>query len=348
MVTWAIVQARISDRTRSLLEASTHLVQGLEPSKIDTIRLGSGDKEFNLKRNENHFVVVQKDNYPAESADINNIISSCMDIKVEELFTDNPSNHKDLGVTEEEANSVIKFFTPDTELLVGIIVGKSKDQGSGTFVRVIPGNKVYVTLEHPWIKDQVMDYVNKNIAVVDRKDIEFVTVSSSNGTYKLKSKDDGEGTILENIPTGKKLKDDDSKNVFTALNTLNFKDVMKYSATDTGLTFNKEFVCGMEDSTLYTIKIAQKDDKSYITFHTEFTDKTPVTKEQGVVESEEELMKKEAKLLAQEKAEKMSTRHKNWIYEIDENDAKNITKELSELFEEENKEEAEGKPETNS
>ncbi|MCR4289944.1 MAG: DUF4340 domain-containing protein, partial [Candidatus Scalindua sp.] len=237
-----------------------------------------------------------------------------------------------------EASSVIKFFKQESELLVGIIIGKVNDQGRGTFVRVIPGNKVYVTLDRPSVKDQAMNYVNRDIVTVDRKDIESVTVSLSNETYKLRSGDDGEEILLDNIPTGKKLKINDTKNVFTALNNLRFEDVMKNSVSEAGLVFNKKYVCNLKDSTVYTIKIAQKGDKTYITCYTEFSDKTHVTKEKGVVESEEELKKKEAKLLAREKAQKMSTRHKGWIYEIAEYDAKNLTKQLSELFEEETKE----------
>ncbi len=338
MVAWAIVQAQISNKVRSSLEASTHLIQGLDPSKIDTISLGTGDKEVTLKRSDNRFVVANKDNYPAESTAINDLLSSCMNIKVEELFTDNPSNHKDLGVTEEGAINVTKFFQQDSELLVGVVVGKGKEQGRGTFVRMIPGDKVYVTLDRPWIKDQAMDYVNRNIISVDRKDIDSVTVNTLKETYKLKSEDDGETIILENLPSGKKLKGNDSKNIFTALTNLRFEDVMKNRDAESELTFKQEYVCRLKDSTVYTIKIAQKNDKNYITCHTEFTDKTPVTKEQGVVESEEELKKKEAKLLAQEKVQEMSTRHKTWIYEIAENDAKNLTKPLSKLFEEEKKE----------
>ncbi len=344
MVTWAVVQAHISNRTRSSLESSAHLIQGLDPSNIDTISLGAGDKEVALKRSGNRFVVANKDNYPAESAAINDLISSCMDIKVEELFTDNPSNHKDLGVTEEDASSIIKFFKQSSELLVGIIIGRGKDQGRGTFVRMIPGNKVYVTLKRPRIKDQAMDYLDRNIVAVDRKGIESVIVNSSNETYKLRSEDDGETIILEDLPSGEKLKAGDAKNVFTALNNLRFEDVMKNPAADAGLIFNQKYVCRLKDSTLYSIKIARKDGKTFITYDTEFTDMTPVTKEQGVVESEEALKKKEAKLLAQEKAQKMSTRHKNWIYKIAENDAKNLTKQVSELFEEEKKAEGEEKP----
>ena len=84
-----------------------------------------------MKRNGSHFVVTNKDNYPAESADdINNLIASCLDIKVDELFTDNPSNHKDLGVMEEDAKYVVKFLKQGSELMVGVIIGKGKERGT--------------------------------------------------------------------------------------------------------------------------------------------------------------------------------------------------------------------------
>jgi len=86
------------------------------------------------------------------------------------------------------------------------------------------------------------------------------------------------------------------------------------------------------------MKIAQKDDKTFITCLAEFTDKNPVTKEEGIVESEDVLKEKEAKLLARDKAEEFSSRHGNWVYEISENDTGNLVKQLSELFEDENKE----------
>ncbi len=335
MIAWAIVQAYIANKPRAEAEKSAFLIQGLDPANIDSIVLGTGENEVTLKRNGGRFVVTNKDNYPAESTEINNLIASCLDIKVDELFTDNPSNHKDLGVTEEDARYVVKFLKSDSELLVGVIIGKDKEQGHGTFVRMIPGNKVYVTLERPWIKDEALNYIDRELVSVDRKNIESVTVSSSDEAYTLKANDDGENIILVNHPTGKKLKDGDCKAVFTALNNLRFEDVMKAPATDKELTFNKQFACRLKDSTVYTMKIAQKGDKTFITCQTEFTDKTPVTKEEGIVESEGELKKKETKLLARDKAEEFSSRHNNWVYEISESDAGNLLKKLSELFEEE-------------
>jgi hypothetical protein len=339
MIAWAIVQSHISNMPKIKPETSSYLIQGLDPSNIDSIILGTGENEVALKRNGGQFVVTNKHNYPAEPRDINNLITTCLDIKTEELFTDNPSNHKDLGVTEEDAKYIVKFLKPNSVLLAGVIVGKSKDQGRGTFVRMIPGNKAYVTLERPWIKDQAMNYINRELVSVDRNDIESVKVSASDETYILKAGHDG--IILENIQAGKKLNDDECENIFTALNNLMFDDVVKASTADEELTFSRKFVCNLKDSTVYTLKIAQKDDKTYVKCQAEFTDKTPVTKEKGIIESEEELKRKEAKLLAQDKAGKFSTKHKNWIYEIPEYYAKNLLKKHSELFEDEENEETE-------
>lgn len=341
MTAWAIVQSHISNRPRTEAEKSAYLIQGMDPSNIDSIILGTGDNEVTLKRNGRRFVVTNKDNYTAESADVNNLIASCLDIKIDELFTDNPSNHKDLGVTEEDAKTVVKFLKQGSELMVGVIIGKDKDQGRSTFVRIIPGNKVYVTLKRPQIKDHALDYIDRGLISVDRKDIESVTVSASDEAYTLKAKDDGDGIILDNQPPGKKLKDSNCKTVFNALNNLRFEDVMKAPATGNELTFNRQFVCSLKDSTVYTMKIAQKDDKTYIKCQADFTDKTPVAKEQGIVESEEALKKKEAKLFAKDKVEEFSSIHRDWVYEISESDIGKLVKKLSELLEDENKGETE-------
>ena len=121
-----------------------------------------------------------------------------------------------------------------------------------------------------------------------REDIVSVTVSSANGPYTLNTTEDGKDVILENVPAGKKFKSSDGDSVFTALTSLRCDDVMKNSGD---LTFDKEYVCTLKDSTVYALKIAQKDDKTYATFEAVYTDKTPITKDSNV-ESEEELKKK--------------------------------------------------------
>lgn len=334
MTIWAVMQFRISNRPKAESDKPAYLVQGLNPADIGSIVLGTGENTVTLKRNEGRFVVVDKDNYPAVAGRINELITSCLDIRTVELYTADKANHKDLGVTEEDARGVVKFFKPDLSLITGVVIGKTGEQGRGTYVRLASNDKVYVTSEVPWIRNGAMDYIDQELIAINRDDIESVTVFSIGGDYTLKK--EGQGIILENLPAGKKLKGKDCEGVFNALVNLRFNDVRKKEAVEKELSFERQYVCKLKDSTVYTVRIAQNDSKTYVSCEAEFTDKTPVTKERDV-ESEEELKEKEAKLLARDRAKEFSVKHSGWVYEISDYKAKNLTKELLELVEDEKK-----------
>jgi hypothetical protein len=341
MVIWAVVQSRVSNRPKVGTDRPAYLIQGLDPADIDSIVLGTGEDEVTLKRQGSGFVVVNKNNYPAKASGINNLITKSLEIQTSQFVTDNAANHEDLGLTEEKANTLVKFFKPDSSLLTGVVAGKAKELGQGTYVRLASSDKVYVAPSMPWLGGTAMSYIEQELISVKREDIVSVTVSSANGQYTLKTTDDGKGVMLENIPAGKKFKSNDGDSVFTALTSLRCDDVTKSSGD---LTFDKQFICRLKDSTVYTLKIAQKDDKTYTTCEAEFTDKTPVMI--GIkAEPEEELKKKEAKLLAQENAIKFTQKHQGWVYEIAEWKAKNLIKELSDLVEDEEKPKEEDKTE---
>jgi len=338
MVVWAVFQSRVSNRPRTEADAPAYLIQGLDPADIGNIVFGTGESAVTLKRQGRGFVVANKDDYPAEISEINSLLSKSLEIQTAQFITDDARNHEDLEVTEEKARSVVKFLRPDSSLLAGFAIGKGKELGQGTHVRLLPGDKVYAALNTPWIRTGAMDYIEQELISVKREDIESVTVGSANGEYTLKTEEDGEEIVLENTPAGKKLKNSDGDSVFTALTNLRCDDVKRKSDD---LTFNRQFVCGLKDSTVYTLKIAQKDNKTYVGCEADFMDKTPVLKGDEV-ESEEELKKKEAKLLARDKAKEFTAKHQQWLYEIAEWKAKNLTKELSDLLEDEQKpEEAE-------
>jgi len=331
MVIWAVAQSHVSNRPSMETEGPSFLLQGLDPAGIGSIVLGSGEDTVTLKRQQGDFAVVNKDNYPAKIGEINNLLTKCQEIQRTQFVTDNPANHEDLGVTEENANATIKFFKADSSLLTGIIGGKTKELGQGTYVRLASSDAVYVAPTMPYIADTAISYIEQELISVKRDDIVSVTVSSASEQYTLKKMEDGKEVILENVPAGKKYKSSDGDSVFTALTSLRFDDVMK---KPDDLTFDKEYICTLKDSTVYALKIAQKDEKTYVTCEADYTDKTPVVKDSNV-EPEEELKKKEAKLLAQEGVIKFTTKHKVWVYEIAEWKAKNLIKELSDLIEDE-------------
>jgi hypothetical protein len=256
-----------------------------------------------------------------------------LDIQASELYTDNPANHKDLGVTEEDAKIVVKFYKADSSLLTGVVIGKPAGQGRmGGYVRLVSDNKVYLTTAQiPWIKRRAIDYVEQEFTSVKREDINSVTVSYPDETYVLRPEDD-KTVVLDNLPEGKKLKNDMAELVFTSLADLKFDDVNAESSRD-NLKFDRRYICRLKDSTVYTFWLAKDANMWFARCDAQFADKTPVTKTQGEVEPEDQLRQKETKLLARDAAEEFSAKHKGWVYQIPNYPAENLTKPLAELVE---------------
>jgi hypothetical protein len=335
MVSWAVVQSRVSDKKEAEPSGPVYLVQGLNTADIGSIVLGVGEDAVTLKRGGRQFVVVNKDNYPAKAGEINSLISKCLEIQTSEFVTDNPANHEDLEVTEEKARSLIKFLKsdPNSTLLTGVAIGKSKESGQDTYVRLLSkddsvNNKVYIAENVPWFGTDAVNFIEQELISVKRDDIASVTVNLPGGEYTLKTEPNSTNIVLVNIPAGKKLKSSEARSVFTALTGFRCNDVKKQPDD---LTFDKKYVCRLADETEYTVNIAVKDDKTYVTCSAVYTGVRPTTIRTD--ESEEELKVKEAKLLADDKAKEFTAKHKGWVYEIAEYKAKNLAKELSDLLE---------------
>jgi hypothetical protein len=315
--------------------APGYLMPGLNTNRIGGIVVtGKDGNMVTLKRIAGRFVVANKDNYPAKASAINNLLSKCQEIRWSQLITDDPANHKDLEVTEETARNVVKFLTPEpnSTILAGVVIGKSKETGAGTYVRLLSSDKassdkVYLAENAPWLSNRVMNFIELNLTSIKSEDIKSVTVSSSGGEYTLKAKDDSKDIMLEDLPPGKKLKTGESWSVFNALTTLKLEDVSKRTS---GLLFDRKYVCRLKNSTVYTIEIAQKDNKTYIICDADFTEKVEKPKQD---ESQEQLVEKETKLLAWDSAKEFSQKHQGWIYKIADWKAKNLTMELSDLLE---------------
>lgn len=336
MVFLAVVQARLSVSKRSGASGPTYLIQGLESADIDSITIGKGKDPIKICRQEGRYVVANKNNYPADTKQINDLIEKALDIKTSDLYTSDPKNHEDLQVTEDKAKSVVKFLKADGTLLTGVVVGSSRETGQGTYVRLASSDDVYLAEEAPYFRDRAVEYVNQDIASVKQEDVNAVTVTTPEGTYTLRPGKGADSALLVNMPADRKLKDGDAKSVLTALAGLRFEDV-NTPAQVPGLTFDHEYLCRLNDSTEYRLKLAQKGDKTYLQCDADYQDKTPVTMKPNQKDSPDELKKKEAKLLGQENVLKFTMRHKGWIYEVADWKGKFLTKKQSELLEDKEK-----------
>ncbi len=327
----AVYVSQNANKVKSVSAGTSYLIQGLDPATIAKIVIGKGSDAFTLSRQGSGFVVENKSNYPASSRTINSLLTSCMDIRTVEFYTENKSNYKDLGVTEEDAQGVVKFLDAGGKLVTGLIIGKESPTGGMYYGRLVNSDKVYVLDKVPWPGVSPLEYVSKVLIVLNKADIVSVTVKTPDDSYTLISEANGTQPILKDLPAGKQQKWNECDQVFSALMNLSFEDV-NAAAEKPDLKFDREYGCLLKDSTLFLIEIAQKDSKTYIKCNADFTDKTQVKKEEGV-ESQEELKKKETKLLAKEKVKKFQDTTTGWIYQIPSNRADYMTKKLSELVE---------------
>ena len=94
MVIWAVAQSRISNRLKTEPDKPAYLIQGFNPADIGSIVLGTGGNAVTLRRKNGHFAVVNKGNFPAVASRINELITSCLDIRTAELYTDDRANHR--------------------------------------------------------------------------------------------------------------------------------------------------------------------------------------------------------------------------------------------------------------
>jgi hypothetical protein len=332
MVVWATVQSQRAGRKHVEPTGPTYLVQGLDPAGIGSITIGKGDKPIKIERQGGEFVVVNEGNYPADTKQINDLITKTLDIKTSEVCTSDPANHEDLEVTEAKARHVVKFFKPDGSLLTGIIIGKARETGQDSYVRRVSDDTVYLAANVPWFRDRALDYVNQEIAAVKREDVNAVTVTTPEGSYTLRPGTGGDGVILADLPADKKLKDADARSVLNALSSLRFDDVNSPDQV-AGLDFNTSYVCRLNDLTEYRMHLAKKGDKTYLKCEAQDTDPNKVTINPRAKDSPEELKKKEARLLTQERVQKFTLRHEKWVYQIPDWKAKYLMMSRSALLE---------------
>ncbi len=332
MIILAAIQAHITNRPAAASAQRTYLIQGLSPDKIARIEIKSGDNNVNLMRSGATFAVTNKDNYPAKAGRINELFAGLMDIKSNELITTLAANHADLEVSENNAQYVVKLFDEKDQLVTGAVIGKKIESGD-TYVRLVNADDVYLASNVSWRPSLSIDYVNPLLLQVNRDDIASVTVTDNHGiSYTLDSKpDSSEITLFGQLPPGKKL-NNQRNSVFSALTDLRFDDVMKESSAGDDLIFNQTYVCKLADSTTYVIKIAKSDDKTWFRCSASFTDTEEVTIDITKKESDEELKRKEAILLAREAVGGLNRKCRGWVYSIPSWKADNLTKPLDELF----------------
>jgi len=331
MMTWAVVQSRLVQRKMGRASTKGFLIQGLAADDIDAIVLGTGENQVTLQKQNESFFITNKDNYPAQFKNINELIKNCLEIQTTDLITQNADNHADLGVSEEKAKYVIKFLNTDGEIITGLVIGSAAESPTETYIRLIDSDDVYLADRAVYLSTGAMDFLEQNILSVSQDSIRQVQVFTGLQGYTLIQEPNN--TIVAAVTSGMpapKLDQTAAQSVFTALNSLTVNDVQSM-ATDDTLDFNVTYGCRVADSTAYTLDVAQKNGKYYVKCRASFSNQPPAKTPN---ETEEQHKQRLAQVLsAQEAAQRFTAQHNGWVYEIAAWKGENLTKSLDDLTE---------------
>jgi hypothetical protein len=328
------------DFSRESFRSGTPLLQGLAPEKIGAIEIKKGTDSLTLKCSGDGFVIEEKDGYPADTTKINDLIIHLMEIRLAEKVTEAPANHEELGVATKSPDAVsVILLDSDGKKIVGLIKGKAAPRGSGAYVRKEGEDAVYSTESNLNIESEPVNYIETDLFDLKAEDISRVDVTTPEGGYALvkeAGEGDEEGEVhLLNPPRGKKVAQDTLDDVFEALEYLSLDDVMQ--AGKVQLEWDTTYRCALKNGLIYVVQLAKLDGKYYARLAAQppEVDSVSISADEG----DESLKEKEAILLAGDKAEEFSSKHRGWVYEIPESDAEDMSKPLADLFE---KEEGEG------
>ena len=331
MVVLAVITSKMTQTGSGTVKSAFNLVQGLDPARIAKIVITEKDKTLEVIQQGGKFVVAEKDNYPASIKTVNELIARVLDVKANpDVLTSSSANYADLMVADSNAGEIIKFLDSDGKIITGVIIGKRLDTGDAT-IRLVGKDEVYTTPSNLWINVSAIGVMETKIFSAAADKIVKVSVKYDSGSYEMtRQQGSSDVNFVTALPAGKQLKGRDYEQVFNALSNLSFTDVMA-EAKASEMKFDTTYTCQIDDSTVYTFLVAVKDGKYFAKCSNEFTDLSQIQISQ--TDSQDELKKKEAKLLARDNAAKFNAVHKGWVYEIASTQAENLTKKIDAIIE---------------
>jgi parvulin-like peptidyl-prolyl isomerase len=309
--------------------AGAPLIQGLNPDAVDRIVIHSGTDTATLRREKTEFVVAERHNYPASVERVNDLLVKVLDLRVKEKASDSTTSHEGFDVVEGRGGAVtVSFLGGDGKRIVGFVKGKSTERG-GFYARLLGQNAVYRCDGYLSLDARPADYLDKRLVKVKTEDVARVDVKPDTGdAYTIERAADGKIVLLD-VPAGKQVKGTTHEDVFGALSDLEARDVLP--ADQKSLTWSARFTARLKSGLTYTVDLAKEGETAYARVAAE-----PPTIGRiavGETESDTDLKRKEALLLARDTARAFAWRQA-WTYELSSWQADRMRKPFADLIEE--------------
>lgn len=314
-------------RRAERFERGQKFLQNLNPDSIAEVLIQKGEEKTHLRRDDDHFLVVDAGNYPAKNDAVNRFIRDVLELGLEKEVGRSESLREELELVPGGENTIeVTFKDSGKQDMVHFLVGKSLDDGGGNYVLRTDGDDdmIYLTSSRAYFSTGQDDFLNKEILNVEQSEI----ASIQGRGFKIESQ---EGSLqLVDLPAGKK---ESSKvnQLESLLSGLRFTEHHLADAPEVqGLLFDSSVEIDLDDESGYAVAVASQGDKHFLRirgYHKAGQLSIAVDAD------EDEAAQVADQLERQNEIQDFNAFHGSWIYEVTETTADKVRVEPSDLME---------------
>jgi Domain of unknown function (DUF4340) len=199
----AIFWQNLDDYRASGAKIGAKLMPGLKLADVAQVELRDAKNKTTLVRKENHWIVQERESYPADFKAISDLIIKLSDLKVVQADTVGESLLPRVELVEpgkgDGSGTLVELKDPAGNALAGLVLGKKvlkKDPGNplpaaqdgvpaGRYIRVIGAKDQVVVVSDPLANAEAHPgrWLDKDFAKIER--VKTLSVSADDGDWKI-------------------------------------------------------------------------------------------------------------------------------------------------------------------
>jgi hypothetical protein len=300
----------------------------MNPDEIATARIQQGEEVVTLRREGDHFVVIEEHGYTASNSAVNRLFRDLLEVNLEKEVGRGGQLLEELEI-EPPTESTIEVALEDGagKEMVRLRVGASQEEGSGRYIRRLDQDDapIYLTSGGVFVSTEAASFLAKEIVQVEASQV----VSVQGADFRLERGENGE-LGLTGLPAGAKEKTSEINGLESLLSSLSFDKVYIADDAEVGnLEFEQVLEYGLEDGSSYVLSAAREDDSYFLRIRgSHSVTQVAIARD----EAEEQLREKAEMLSRADEIEDFNRFHGSWVYELGEWTGKKLFLRRSDLI----------------
>lgn len=302
--------------------ASVNLIEG-----IDEIVIQKGKQAIHLQKNSSQWIISEKENYPADTAKLVELLDNITSYRVASLITRDESRLPHFHLQDQSPNGISLSLNSSGNTVFSMMVGKNRVPPSsgngrpahpdGTYIRIGESTSVFLIKENFSIKSDIDSWLDKLLIAIDRKSVKSINFESTHSRFAFSRNENKSDLTLSDLSDKESMDQQALTDLLKELESFNIDSaISKSSKLDRNLQLKSEISVSLFDGSSLIFQILTK------------TDKNPVAKKKD----EEKELTYYAKLVEVNPAgdqtdwQQMAELGKNWLFKLDDWRAKNWVK----------------------